>query len=197
MSYPKVLSYFSSFRNVDKTFYLLTVGTWTVNNLKCLNVSKSLLMLPNCYTSMVLQFSKLKNLTTLNVSGTGLNATSLEVLVDDLGNLENLDISCTKVGDIRCLEKLKNTLKSLNLYGLTFAPNSEVISDAIHVISEMKFLRHLDISDEKDLQHPFDMLNINQGKIPAVQFLKYTMDHIPTLTSLDLSGKKTSGPVVG
>ena len=144
---------------------------------------------------MVLQFAKLKNLTTLNVSGTGLNATSLEALVSDLRNLENLDISCTKVGDIRCLQKLKNTLKSLNLYGLTFAPNPEVINDAIHVISEMKLLRHLDISDEKDLQHPFDMLNINQGKIPAVQFLKHTMDQIPTLTSLDLSGKKTGALV--
>lgn len=146
-------------------------------------------MLPNGYTSMVHQLSKLKNLTSLNLSGTGLNATSLDALVENLCNLENLDISCTRVGDIHCLKKLKNTLKSLNLYGLTFAPNPEVIKDAIHVISEMKVLRHLDISDEKDLQHPFDMLNINQGKIPAVLFLRSTLEHLPTLISLDLSGK--------
>ena len=158
--------------------------------MKTLNVSNSLLMLPNGYTSMVFQLGKLKNLTSLNVSGTGLNAASLDALVENLCKLENLDISCTKVGDIGCLEKLKNTLKSLNLYGLTFAPNPEAVKDAIRAISGMKVLRHLDISDEKDLQHPFDMLNINQGKIPAVQFLTQTMEQLPSLVSLDLSGEK-------
>ena len=170
-------------------YFLSTLGTWTINHLKSLNVSNSLLMLPNGYTSMTFQLGKLKNLTSLNVSGTGLNATSLEALVENLCKLENLDISCTKVGDISCLKKVNNTLKSLNLYGLTFAPNAEVIKDAIRVISEMTNLKHLDISDEKDLQHPFDMLNINQGKIPAVQFLTQTIEKLPSLVSLDLSGK--------
>ena len=161
--------------------------------MKKLNVSNSLLMPQNKHTTMILQLTKLKSLTSLNVSGTGFNATSLEILVEHLCNLENLDISCTKVGDIGCLKKLQHRLRNLNLYGLTFAPNPEVISKAIEVLSDMKELRHLDISDEKDLQHPFDMLNPNQGKIPAVQFLSYSMNKLPYLTSLDLSGKATFG----
>ena len=159
--------------------------------MKTLNVSNSLLMLPNRQTTLVYQLTKLKGLTSLNVSGTGFNATSLEILVESLCNLENLDISCTKVGDIGCLTKLKHIIRRLNLYGLTFAPNSDVLSRAIQVLSEMKELRYLDISDEKDLQppqHPFEMLNPNQGKIPAVQFLSHSMEKLPCLISLDLSG---------
>ena len=140
---------------------------------------------------MVLQLTKLKGLTSLNVSGTGFNATSLEIVVEDLRNLDNLDISCTKVGDITCLKKLKDRLKNLNLYGLCFSPNPEIINDAVEILSDMKELRHLDISDEKDLQHPFDMLNSNQGKIPAVQFLRSSLHKLPLLTSLDLSGNHT------
>jgi hypothetical protein len=158
--------------------------------MKTLNVSNSLLMLPNRQTTLVYQLTKLKGLTSLNVSGTGFNATSLEIIVESLCNLENLDISCTKVGDISCLTKLKHIIRKLNLYGLTFAPNSEVLSRAIQVLSEMKELRYLDISDEKDIQHPFEMLNPNQGKIPAVQFLSHSMKNLPCLISLDLSGMR-------
>ena len=160
-----------------------------MNNLRSLNVSNSLLMPPNKYTSMVLQLTKLRNLTSLNVSRTGFNAVSLEIVVDNLCKLEILDVSCTKVGEISCLRKLKDCLKKLNLYGLTFAPNPEVLHDAVMVLIELRNLQHLDISDEKDLQHPFDMLNPNQGKIPAIKFLKSCGEKLPLLKSLDLSGK--------
>ena len=163
-------------------------GNWTIKNMKTLNVSNSLLMLPNRQTTLVYQLTKLKSLTCLNVAGTGFNVTSLEILVESLCHLENLDISCTKVGDISCLTKLKDNIRMLNLYGLTFAPNSDAVRSAIHVLSEMKELRYLDISDEKNLQHPFEMLNPNQGKIPAVQFLTQSMEKLPYLISLDLSG---------
>ena len=156
--------------------------------MRVLDVSNSVLMPPNKYTTMVLQFTKLKGLTSLNVSGTGFNATSLEMVVEYLCNLENLDISCTKVGDITCLKNLQDRLKNLNLYGLNFSPNPEVLNDAVEILCNMKELRHLDISDEKDLQHPFDMLNSNQGKIPAVPFLRSSIHKLPFLTSLDLSG---------
>ena len=161
-----------------------------MNNLRSLNVSNSLLMPPNKYTSMVLQLTKLRNLTSLNVSRTGFNAVSLEIVVDNLCKLEILDVSCTKVGEISCLRKLKDCLKKLNLYGLTFAPNPEVLHDAVMVLIELRNLQHLDISDEKDLQHPFDMLNPNQGKIPAIKFLKSCGEKLPHLKSLDLSGKR-------
>ena len=149
-------------------------------------------MPPNKYTTIVLQLTKLKGLTSLSLPGTTFHATSLEIIVENLCNLETLDISCTKVGDIGCLKKLQHRLKNLYLYGLTFGPNPEVINDALQVLSEMRELRILDISDEKDLQHPFDMLNPNQGKIPAVQFLSRCMNKLPHLTSLDLSGNINS-----
>ena len=167
-------------------------GDWSVSNMRVLNVSNSVLMSPNKYTTMVLQLTKLHGLVTLNVSGTGFNATSLEIVVEYLHDLENLDISCTKVGDIACLKRLQDRLRNLNLHGLNFSPNSEVLNDAVHILSDMKKLQFLDISDEKDLQHPFDMLNSNQGKIPAIQFLKSSIHKLPLLTSLDLSGKAIS-----
>ena len=158
--------------------------------MKVLNVPNCVLMAPNKYTTMVLQLTKLKSLTSLNVSGTSFNATSLEMVVEDLCNLESLDISCTKVSDITCLKKVQNRLKNLSLYGLNLSPNPEVVDETIKVLIEMRELRHLDISDEKEMHHPFDMLSSNQRKIPVLPFLKRGKHKLPFLTSLDLSGKE-------
>ena len=165
-----------------------TAGEWTVANLKSLNVSNCSLVDPNKYTTKVLELTKLKCLTSLNVSGTNFNRKSLELVVEDLKQLEYIDISCTKVSDITSLKKLQNQLKGLFLYGINFSPSPDILSETVEILSNMQELRQLDISDAKSVNHPFDILNSNQGRIPVIPFLTSAMQKLPYLTSLDLSG---------
>ena len=51
--------------------------------------------------AVMVPMSRLKSVTTLIVSGTEFNRTSLDMVVDDLPHLERIDISCTKVGPRR------------------------------------------------------------------------------------------------
>ena len=70
-----------------------------VDQLKVLNVSNSTFVDANKHANVV-GISKLKNLTSLNVSGTEFNKNNLDMIMDDLPYLEHLDISNTKVKDI-------------------------------------------------------------------------------------------------
>ena len=54
--------------------------------------------------------SRLKSVTTLIVSGTEFNRTSLDMVVDDLPLLERIDISCTKVHQHFSAPKVTNLL---------------------------------------------------------------------------------------
>ena len=47
--------------------------------------------------AVMVPMSRLKSVTTLIVSGTEFNRTSLDMVVDDLPLLDRIDISCTKV----------------------------------------------------------------------------------------------------
>ena len=89
-----------------------------------LNVSNSTFVDAKKNT-IVVSLSKLRNLSSLNVSGTEFNRTSLEMIMEDLPMLENLDVSNTKVRDISSLLKVEkhfsrfdnpNFLQNCNTY---------------------------------------------------------------------------------
>ncbi|XP_066996742.1 protein zyg-11 homolog B isoform X2 [Anabrus simplex] len=156
------------------------LGEWTLQNLRTLNVARSTFMDGSRYC-VVVALSKLRNLQSLNVSGTEFNRHGLEIVAEDLPHLENLDISCTRVDDITPLRKCRDRLKTLVMYNLKVS-NSE---NVIPVILELHQLRVLDMSDEKD-NHPFDMFTPMRSKV--TDFLR-AVDKVPHLTSLDISGK--------
>lgn len=126
--------------------------------------------------------NKLKALHTLNVSGTEFNKHGLDIVVEDLPLLESLDISCTRVDDITPLKKCKDRLRTLNMYNLKISGCGNLIP----VLLELNELRHLDISDEKD-PHGFEVFA--PAKPQITDFLR-TLDCMPHLTTLDLSGKR-------
>jgi hypothetical protein len=160
------------------------LNDWTVLNLKVLNVSNSTFVDQNKYT-IVMALSKLHNLTSLNVSGSEFNKTSLEMVIEDLPFLDTLDISNTKVTEITALKKAKNRLKYLAMYGLKLPGNNTASELTINVLIELDQLRHLDVSDDND-PHPFEEI---AGRIRVSDFLVHNTA-LPHLNSLDISGKK-------
>ena len=78
-----------------------------------LNVSNSTFVDAKKNT-IVVSLSKLRNLSSLNVSGTEFNRTSLEMIMEDLPMLENLDVSNTKVRDISSLLKVEKHFSSFD-----------------------------------------------------------------------------------
>jgi len=163
----------------------------TLSSLRSLNVRRCALSAAwNKFDYEITGFRHLTSLTTLNVSVTSFNRISLECATRDLPMLDTLDISNTKVNDISSLEQIKGQLKSLNLHGLTLAVSEEGMASTIHLLTEMSRLQHLDISDERDAQHPLDMIAIIPNrKISATEFLVQAKDKLPHLKSLDLSAK--------
>lgn len=156
------------------------LGDWSLQNLRSLSVAKGSFM--DCSRHcVVVTLSKLRALHTLNVSGTEFNKHGLDIVVEDLPLLESLDISCTRVDDITPLRKCKDRLKTLNMYNLKISGCGNLIP----VLLELNELRHLDISDEKDT-HAFEVFAPARPKI--TDFLR-TLDCMPHLTTLDLSGK--------
>ncbi|KAK8773724.1 hypothetical protein V5799_011742 [Amblyomma americanum] len=71
------------------------LGDWTLAHLRLLNVART------AFTSskfcVVVALSKLRGLTTLNVSGTEFNRHGLDIVAQDLPLLEVLDISATRI----------------------------------------------------------------------------------------------------
>ena len=143
------------------------LNPWTLSHLKMLNVSNSTFVDSQKHT-IVVALSKLRNLTSLNVSGTEFNKTSLDMIMDDLPLLENLDISNTKVRDISALVKAKDGLKRLSIAELRLQGSS---SSHIEVLVQLGELMHLDISDsDKTDNHPFQAL-VPHSKWNVSEFL--------------------------
>ena len=160
------------------------MNPWTLENLKVLNVSNSTFWKAQKGTVAV-GLSKLKNLTSLNVSGTEFHKTNLTMIMEDLQQLQQLDISCTKVRDISALVKGKDRLKSLSIAELHLG-NAENSDSAIDTLIQLEQLRHLDISDnnENDL---FETPASNP-RLRVSDFLAHSRA-LPNLVSLDISGK--------
>ncbi|XP_043248975.1 protein zyg-11 homolog B-like isoform X1 [Colletes gigas] len=157
------------------------LGDWSLQNLRSLSVAKGSFMDCSRYC-VVVTLSKLRALSTLNVSGTEFNKHGLEIVVEDLPLLESLDISCTSVDDLTPLKKCKNRLKSLSMYNLKINESSKLIS----VLLELNELRNLDISDERDMHSRYYVLGPVRPKIG--EFLK-AVHCMPYLSNLDLSVK--------
>ena len=154
-----------------------------------LNVSNSTFVDAKKNT-IVVALSKLRHLTSLNVSGTEFNRTSLEMIMDDLPMLEKLDVSNTKVRDISSLLKAKDRLKSLSIAELKLVPRGGTPSDHIEILAQLEELRHLDISDKIDNQNDLFETTIPNAKLNLSDFLEHCncLKALPKLVSLDISG---------
>ncbi|XP_076622676.1 protein zyg-11 homolog B isoform X3 [Colletes latitarsis] len=119
------------------------LGDWSLQNLRLLSVAKGSFMDCSRYC-VVVTLSKLRALSTLNVSGTEFNKHGLEIVVEDLPLLESLDISCTNVDDVTPLKKCKNRLKSLR-------PAKPKIGDFLKAVHCMPYLSNLDLSVKSDI----------------------------------------------
>ena len=89
--------------------------------------------------------SRLKSVTTLIVSGTEFNRTSLDMVVDDLPLLERIDISCTKVGKCRPSGKLLFSYANRN----TFPRYPLQVTEYSALRRIRHRLKHLDAHDVK------------------------------------------------
>ena len=164
------------------------LNEWSTENLKTL-ILKRCSLFP--VSGGVLTFKGFNSLTTLNVSSTRFNMASLECAVNDLPMLESLDISMTNVYNIFPLKYIKTRLKSLNLYGVNLAVDADGMAATIKLLTEMVNLQHLDISDEREVRHPMDMISMISPNrtLPTTSFLVEAKNMLPNLMSLDLSGK--------
>ncbi|KAL0277796.1 UNVERIFIED_CONTAM: hypothetical protein PYX00_004958 [Menopon gallinae] len=167
--------------NVTVSDLILSLGDWSLQNLRSLNVSRcSFLELDSTKYCVVVALSKLHSLHTLNVSFTEFNTHGLGIVCEDLPQLEVLDISNTSVDDISPLRKCKNRLKSLALYNLKISNDS-----VIPVLLDLKELRVLDWSDDRETS-PFEIFSPVKARVG--QLLR-AADRLPHLVSLDISGK--------
>ncbi|XP_054290704.1 protein zyg-11 homolog B-like [Macrosteles quadrilineatus] len=160
------------------------LGEWTLQNLRSLNVAHSAFMDGPKYC-VVVALAKLQALQTLNVSNTDFNRHGLEIVASDLPQLENLDISNTRVDDITPLKKLKHRLKSLAMYNLKYI----LVASKEEVVAEMTELQTLDMSEDRD-NHPFEMFVSIASKTNEFLNKERVLDK---LTSLDISGKDEIG----
>ncbi|XP_033341021.1 protein zyg-11 homolog B [Megalopta genalis] len=160
------------------------LGDWSLQNLRSLSIARGSFLDCSRYCLLV-TLSKLKALTSLNVSGTNFNQHGLEIVVDDLPLLENINISCTNVDDITPLKKCKNRLKTLYMYNLKINKSANLVS----VLLELNELRHLDISDEKEVFNSVNPVFNACFRKPELTRLLKAVDCMPYLISLDLSGK--------
>lgn len=156
------------------------LNSWSQANMQILNVSNST-FIDHFKHSNFLILSKLPALTSLNVSGTEFNKQSLEIIMTELGQLEQLDMSKTKVTDISSLVKAKDRLKSLSMAELGLSER------ASEVLVQLDQLRHLDISDNHD-ERLLESLILNSSKFKVAHVLCH-YDSLPNLVSLDISGK--------
>uniref|UniRef100_A0A8C6XU39 Zyg-11 family member A, cell cycle regulator n=1 Tax=Naja naja TaxID=35670 RepID=A0A8C6XU39_NAJNA len=134
---------------------------WIQNNLQYLVLDSLTLFPTNSYERFFSQFPGLRSLTD----------------VATLPRLESLNISNTSVTNISALLACRNCLKSLTMYSLKCLkmPTTKFLD----VIRELKYLVHLDISD-----------NQHSGSEIAFCLLRQK-DILPNLVSLDISGNKS------
>lgn len=149
--------------------HALQGSAWIQKNLQCL-VLDSVSVPQNSGLLALGQFTGLHTLSLANVSFCNEDL----VGVSQLPSLESLDISNTLVTDISALLSCKNRLRSLTMHYLKcLAMNNPQILD---VISQLKCLLHLDISDHRQL------------KSDLAFYLLQQKDILPNLISLDISG---------
>ncbi|GFQ78435.1 protein zyg-11 homolog B [Trichonephila clavata] len=159
------------------------LGEWTLQNIRLLNVSQSTFGYSE-KVRVIIALSKLKKLKCLDVSFTEFNSQGLQIIASDLPCLESLNISGTLVSDISHLRNCKDRLKSLTMYNLKLS----CLKDSVQVVSELRNLQHLDISDDYGEPH------FNSDENSDVKFadLFEALNRLPSLVSLDLSGRHVS-----
>ncbi|XP_025024133.1 protein zyg-11 homolog B isoform X1 [Python bivittatus] len=148
----------------------LESSTWIQKNLQCLVLDS--LTSVNSYERC---FSRFPGLRSLSITNVLFRDEDLAEVVT-LPRLESLDISNTSVTNISALLGCRNRLKSLTMYSLKCLkmPTTKFLD----VIRGLKYLIHLDISDE-------------QHSVSDIAFcLLRQKDILPNLVSLDISGSK-------
>ncbi|XP_015278775.1 PREDICTED: protein zyg-11 homolog B-like [Gekko japonicus] len=147
-------------------------SVWIQNNLQCLILDSLTLSPTNPYERC---FSQLSGLRVLSITNVAFRDEDLAE-VASLPRLESLDISSTSVTDITALVACKDRLRSLTMHGLKRLSMSA--PKFLDVMRELKYLNHLDISDEQHSRSdiPFRLLG--------------EKDILPDLVSLDISGSK-------
>ncbi|KAH0618613.1 hypothetical protein JD844_017984 [Phrynosoma platyrhinos] len=145
---------------------------WIQQNLQCLVLNSLTLSLEDPYERCFSQLTGLRALSITNVLFYN------EDLADvaSLPRLESLDISNTSVTDITALLACKDRLKSLTMHHLKCLKMTT--TQILDVIRELKFLNHLDISDDKQFTSDIALRLLEQKDI------------LPNLISLDISGRK-------
>jgi hypothetical protein len=156
-----------------------SLNEWSQVYLKSLNVSRNATL----FGSILINLNKLKNLAKLNVSYTCFNNHSLDIITQDLGNLEFLDISGTKVNNLNSLARLRDKLKCLYMYNM----RASIGDDIVPVVCRLRRLANLDLS--------CDVSNkIFQDMSLSLFDVNYLLDELATamladLKYLDISGK--------
>ncbi|XP_077982057.1 protein zyg-11 homolog B-like [Glandiceps talaboti] len=167
-------------RTISGNDILEALGDWTLGHLQVLNCSGV-----NPFANfrdnerVSAQWSNLQSLMHLNISKTEVDSLMLEILIDRLPLLESLDISHTRVDNIKAVERCKDRLKSLTMADV------KVSLETFCTLVNMTQLRQLDISrrannDSWTIGDPLIKKSLNNFlESPSV---------LPHVTSLDLSG---------
>ncbi|XP_019961544.2 protein zyg-11 homolog isoform X1 [Paralichthys olivaceus] len=129
-------------------------------------------------------FSSLQGLRTLIVANTDLIDPALEDICT-LPQLETLDISCSAVSKLTALLQCKNTLRSLIAHCLRQLDMSP--ARMLFVLGQLHALRHLDFSDD---HFAMDSNDGRDGEETVQQLLEGSPQVLPSLISLDISGRK-------
>ncbi|KAM5266265.1 protein zyg-11 homolog B isoform 2-T3 [Hipposideros larvatus] len=145
---------------------------WIQQNLQCLVLNSLTLSLEDPYERCFSQLSGLRALSITNVLF--YNEDLAEVA--SLPRLESLDISNTSITDITALLACKDRLKSLTMHHLKCLKMTT--TQILDVVRELKYLNHLDISDDKQFTSDIALRLLEQKDI------------LPNLVSLDVSGRK-------
>ncbi|KAM4727721.1 protein zyg-11 homolog isoform 2-T2 [Anableps anableps] len=130
-------------------------------------------------------FSSLQGLKTIHLVNTNLTDDILEDICS-LPQLDTLDISCSTVSQLKALLKCKNTMRSLiahRLYRLDMAPVR-----LLFIFTQLNALRHLDFSDDHFAGNDTER---RDGDETVRQLLEGSPHVLPSLVSLDISGRKT------
>ncbi|XP_027875365.1 protein zyg-11 homolog isoform X1 [Xiphophorus couchianus] len=131
-------------------------------------------------------FSSLQGLKTLHLVNTDLTDDILEDICS-LPRLETLDISCSSVSELNALLKCKNTLRSLIAHRLYRLDTSPV--RLLFIFAQLHALRHLDFSNNHFAND--DSESRVDGDETVRQLLEAGPQILPSLLSLDISGRKT------
>lgn len=129
-------------------------------------------------------FGSLQGLRKLNLSNTDLGDAALQD-VSTLGRLESLDISCSAVTQLTPLLGCRNTLRSLVAHCLRRLDMPP--AGLLDVLGQLCALRHLDLSEDHSAVGDSDG---RDGSETVQQLLEAGPDLLPSLVSLDISGRR-------